>query len=185
MSIRERGITLAIVLILLAVLSLLTGVSLRGASSNEQISNQSRLKNLAQQAAEAGLRYCETNVQLNALDGTKGFAPTAAPANTSTKYDWENLSQWDIAPEPAYLHKPASYYAVGDGSTGTGTGTGTGKVYFARVPECMSQYLTLNDTKVVLTTARGLGPDVRTSKDANATPPEGTEVWLQSVITMK
>ena len=169
----QNGITLIIVLILLAVLSLLTSVSIRGSSSNEEISNQSRLRSLGLQAAEAGLRFCENNVQQNALDNTTGFAPTAAPASGG-KYDWETLGNWDAATEPSYLHKPLSYSAAGDN---------TSRTYFARTPECMSQYLTINDNKVVLTTARGLGPDVRSSK--NGSPPDGTEVWLQSVITMK
>ena len=169
----QQGITLIVVLILLAVLSLLTIASIRGSSSNEQISNQSRLKALALQAAEAGLRYCENNVQLNALDNTKGFSPTAAPA-LGGKYDWENLGNWDAAVEPSYLRKPPSYRAAGDSNN---------RNFFIRSPECMSQYLTINDNKVVLSTARGLGPDVRSSK--NGLPPDGTEVWLQSVITMK
>jgi len=169
---KPRGITLIIVLILLAVLSLLTSVSIRGSSSNEEISNQSRLRALALQAAEAGLRYCENNVQQNALNNSKGFAPTAAPASGTT-YDWETLSHWDAVTAPSYLRTPATYSAAGDTN---------GRAYFARRPECMSQYLTINDPKVVLTTARGLGPDVPSGK--NGSPPDGTEVWLQSVMTL-
>lgn len=179
----QRGVVLIIVLIMLMVLSLLASVSIRGASSTEQVANQSRLKALGQQAAEAALRYCEEQVQLNALDGTKGFVPEAAPVGAGTQYSWEIMSNWDAidgAVTPWILTgnlktlTAAQFKASGDAGANT---------YFKRPPECMSQYLAVGDTKVFVTTARGFGPEVDGLKDGNV--PKGSEIWLQSVVTMK
>ena len=175
----QHGVLLVVVLIMLAVLSLIASVSIRGASSSEQVANQSRLKYLAQQAAEAALRYCEAQVQAYTLDNTKGFAPQAAPVGAPVVYSWEAMNNWDAV--DAALNpfvatgnlKIVSFNASGD------TGTAT---YFKRPPECMSQYMAVANTKLFVTTARGFGPEVA-AKDGNA--PVGTEVWLQSVVTMK
>lgn len=178
----QRGVVLIVVLIMLMVLSILASVSIRGASSTEQVANQSRLKALGQQAAEAALRYCEEQVQLNALDGTKGFVPEAAPVGAGVKYSWETMANWDAidgAVTPWILTgnlktlTAAQFKASGDAGAVT---------YFKRPPECMSQYLATGDTKVFVTTARGFGPEVG-AKDGNV--PKGSEIWLQSVVTMK
>jgi len=175
----QDGVLLIIVLIMLAVLSLLASVSIRGASSTEQVANQSRLKSLAQQSAEAALRFCEEQVQANALDGTKGFVPQAAPVRSPLTYTWQTMSNWDAI-------DPGVNPFVGTGNlkavTFTASGDAGGVTYFKRQPECMSQYLTAADTKIFVTTSRGFGPDVA-AKDGNA--PKGSEVWLQSVVTMK
>lgn len=176
---RQHGVLLVVVLIMLAVLSILASVSIRGASSSEQVANQARLKNLAQQAAEAALRFCETQVQANAIDNTKGFAPQAAPVGAPLVYSWQTMGNWDdidSATNPFVATgnlKVVNFTASGD------TGSAT---YFKRSPECMSQYMTVANTKLFVTTARGFGPDVG-AKDGKA--PIGTEVWLQSVVTLK
>ena len=175
----QRGVLLVIVLLMMMALSLLASVSIRGATSNEQIANQSRQKNLAQQAAEAALRYCEGQVQTNALDGTKGFAPQAAPVGAPITYTWQNMSNWD-----AISAGVNAFVATGNLKTVTFTANGDAGavVYFKRQPECMAQYLTVADTKVFVTTARGFGPEMG-AKDGAI--PVGTEVWLQSLVTMK
>lgn len=175
----QQGVLLVVVLIMLAVLSILASVSIRGASSSEQVANQSRLKNLAQQAAEAALRHCEAQVQAYTLDNTKGFAPQAAPVGAPVVYSWQTMSNWDAIDAATYPFvatghlKSVNFTASGDAGAVT---------YFKRPPECMSQYMAVANTKVFVTTARGFGPEVP-AKDGNA--PVGTEVWLQSVVTMK
>lgn len=175
----ESGVVLVIVLIMLMVLSILASVSIRGASSTEQVANQTRLKVLAQQGAEAALRFCEEQVQLNVVDGTKGFVPQAAPVGAGTPYSWASISNWDAIDAAVN-----PFVATGNLKTVafTASGDGGGVTYFTRLPECMSQYLTVADTKVFVTTARGFGPEVG-AKDG--TVPKGSEVWLQSIVTMK
>lgn len=181
---QQSGVVLVVALLLLMVLTILASVSIRGASSSEQIANQDRLKTLGQQSAEAALRYCEALVQAYAMDNTKstpnlgGLIPSAAPG--AGIFNWEiNAGQnfWDSvlgANSPLI----APFAAAGDGVGGNGA-------YFQRPPECMSQYTSAGNTKVFVTTARGFGPEVAAAPNPkNGTLPVGTEVWLQSVITM-
>jgi type IV pilus assembly protein PilX len=166
----QQGVVLVIALIMLALLSILASMSIRGASSTEQVANQSRLRALAQQTAEAALYFCEQQVRANATDAGTGFLPPDAPVGTGTPYRWEDMANWDTPTIAGNLWAvPVS--AAGDTTSAT---------YFARPPECMSQYMSI-DKKVFVTTARGFGPDVKT----NANPPKGTEVWLQSIVTME
>lgn len=169
----QQGIVLAIALIMLALLSILAGISIRGASSTEQVANQSRLRALAQQTAEAALRFCEQQVQAHAADPSLGFAPEDAPAGTGAKYSWELMDNWDGQPFPHLRTVPVK--AAGDTETAA---------YFARPAECMSQYLN-SGHKVFVTTSRGFGPEVAARKDTDKTPPKGTEIWLQSVVTLE
>lgn len=168
----QAGVVMIITLILLVVLSLLSTYTIRGATSAEQVSNQSRVRNLAYQAAQAALRYCETEVQLHEVDSTKGFAPEAAPVGAPLAYHWQNLANWDGVGTYAAL-KTVAFTAAGDAG---------GVVYFKRSPECMVQYLKSGDNKTFVTTARGFGAEVA-AKDGSV--PSGTEVWLQSIVTMK
>lgn len=170
----QHGVVLIVSLLMLMILSILASISIRGASSTEQIANQSRQKTLAQQAAEAALRFCEQQVQVNALNAASGFAPEAAPVGAGTPFTWENMANWD-AMLPAASLRTVAFTAAGDAGA---------NVYFSRSPECMSQYLAPPGPgdEVFVTTARGFGPEVG-AKDGAA--PRGTEVWLQSVITMK
>lgn len=175
----QSGVVLIVALLMLMVLSILASISIRGASSTEQIANQSRQKALAQQTAEAALRFCEQQVQANAATPASGFAPEAAPVGAGVPFSWESMSNWDAI-------SAAVNPFVGTGTLKTVAFTAAGDAgdvaYFVRQPECMSQYTTPGNSKVFVTTARGFGPEVGI-KDGNA--PNGTEVWLQSVVTMK
>ncbi|MCZ8258103.1 MAG: PilX N-terminal domain-containing pilus assembly protein [Polaromonas sp.] len=168
----QQGVVLIVALIMLMILTVLASISIRGASSTEQVANQSRQQALARQTAEAALRFCEQQVQLFALNPATGFAPEAAPLGAGTPYSWQTMGNWDTL-TPTVNLKTVPVASSGDAGT---------NVYFTRQPECMAQYLTPADTKVFVTTARGFGPEVG-AKDGSA--PKGTEVWLQSVITMK
>lgn len=168
----QQGVVLIVALIMLMILSVLASISIRGASSTEQVANQSRQQALARQTAETALRFCEQQVQLYAANPATGFAPEAAPVGAGTKYGWETMANWDTLAPTANL-KTVAFTSAGDAGA---------VVYFTRQPECMAQYLTPADTKVFVTTARGFGPEVG-AKDGSA--PRGTEVWLQSVVTMK
>lgn len=157
---------LVMALIMLVLLAILAGISIRGASSTEQVANQSRLRELARQTAEAALLFCEQQVRSNAL------VPEAAPMGSGKPFSWETLGNWDATPPSANL-KTVTVAAAGD--------TG-GAVYFTRPAECMSQYMSPSDNKTFVTTARGFGPEVGAKTNTN--PPEGTEIWLQSIVIM-
>ncbi len=181
----QEGVVLIVALLLLMVLTILASISIRGASSSEQIANQDRLKVTGQQAAEAALRFCEGLVQAYTFDPLKntvalgGLIPDVAPGG-GAPFNWEiNAGQnfWDNAPGPI-APQIVPFAAAGDG-------VGGNLQYFQRPPECMSQYTAAGNNKVVVTTARGFGPEVPALVAAkNGSAPVGTEVWLQSVITM-
>ena len=162
-------------LFLLLVLSILTSVSIKGATSSEQISSQSRQRVLAQQAAEAALRYCEGQVQAFRAGRAPSITPEAFVVGVEPK--WKTMGNWDVvnpASTPGLTVVPLTAFGDAAGASPV--------TYFHRPPECMAQYVALADTQRVVITARGFGPEVSSTRTATA--PVGTEVWLQSVITM-
>lgn len=173
---RQRGVVLVITLLLLMVLSILASISIKGATSTEQVSSQSRQRVLAQQAAEAALRFCETQVQAFRAGRMPSIQPQAFVVGATPT--WQTMGNWDVvnsATTPGLTVVPLS--AFGD------TAGATPITYFNRPPECMAQYIVLGDLTRVVVTARGFGPEVSSIRSAAA--PVGTEVWLQSVLAMK
>src|SRR3954463_11826450 len=55
----ERGIVLIIALVMLAIISLLAVMTVRNTTSSEAVNGNVRLQQLATEAAEFALRYCE------------------------------------------------------------------------------------------------------------------------------
>lgn len=184
--VQQNGVVLIVALILMMVLTIVASISIRGASSSEQLANQDRQKVLAQQAAEAALRQCEEWVQAYTQDNSKnapnlgGLVPSAAPGGGAA-YNWEIVTGqnfWDGAPT-ALSPQVVNFAAAGDDVAGV-------RQYFQRPPECMAQYLTAGNTTTFVTTARGFGPEVTAAPNPkNGTLPVGTEIWLQSVINMQ
>lgn len=172
---RQKGVVLVITLLLLMVLSILASISIKGATSTEQISSQSRQRVLAQQAAEAALRYCEGQVQAFRAGRVPSITPQAFVAGVEPR--WKSMANWDVV-DPA---TSAGLTVVPLSSFGDTAGA-TPVTYFQRAPECMAQYIALADPTRVMVTARGFGPEVSSTRTSTA--PVGTEVWLQSVITL-
>lgn len=100
------------------------------------------------------------------------ITPEAAPVSGS--YRWQTLTNWDGAGSGANITTLAS-------TDINNRADDAGKLY-KRYPECMVQYLQAANTRRVVVTARGFGPDVA-AIDANRSAPTGAEVWLQSVLT--
>lgn len=177
---QQHGVVLIVALLLLMILSILASVSIRGASSTEQIANQDRQKVTAQQSAEAALRFCEEAVQAHELNPATGITPAPAPVGAGVLFNWEVTAlqnNWDNAVAGASAPTLVPIASAGD--------VAGGPLYARRPAECMSQYTSVASTKVFVTTARGFGPEVPAlvgPKDGTA--PVGTEIWLQSVISM-
>ena len=176
-------------LIMLVVISLLATLSMRNATSSESISGNVRTTELATQAAEIALRYCEDAVvQINGGAGTLTTLPViqafASPPLWSAKNGSGGLTNWDgntssVAPAGPILVIP-------DGSINQ---AGAG-VTFKRPPECMVERMQMADTTTTVTvaktyviTARGFGPDVAADTGGTRPRPQGgSEVWMQSTI---
>lgn len=172
---RQRGVVLIIALVMLVVISLLATFSIRGALSSEGVSGNVRTTQLASQAAEVALRYCE--------DATIGFIRNATPLPagvsiqaTLTPPLGVSTANWDVARTGVFVVPTASVNLGGS-------------VTFRRMPECVIEQVPvvnatstgLVSTTTYLITARGFGPEVA----FGTAQPDGSEVWLQSTLEVE
>ena len=143
---------LIISLILLVVISLLTVTSMRNAASSESVAGNVRKTELATQAAEIALRFCEEYVV--------NFIDTAAvlPIDIALLLEAE-VNQTGIA--KTYKRPPECLIEMQQPAEGA------------------SDVLTRTSSFVI--TARGFGPEVAEA-DSKRSRPQGSEVWLQSHI---
>lgn len=195
---------LIVSLILLAIISLLAAFSIRNASSSEAVSGNVRTTQLATQAAEIALRYCE-DVVVQTFSPSPIFVVTPpplplaykSPAYWSEKDGSGNLKNWDTSASLGNsfltVPTPQSTPAVTTATAFTTVPSSVvnGLVTYKRPPECMIESMqvqnasgTLDNTSTYLVTARGFGPEVA-PVDSTRTRPEGSEVWLQSTIQIQ
>lgn len=95
---RQRGMTLIVGLIMVLLMTLVGMAAIRGSSMQELMAGNMRDRNLAFQAAEAGLRQGEnqlTNATLPAFDGTTVGLYEAIDGSSSTGF-WDAYG-WDAA----------------------------------------------------------------------------------------
>lgn len=112
----QRGFVLATAMIFLVVMTLMAVTSIKRATIEEKVSANLREQNLAFQSAEAGLRYCQRELQLSGEDGKtlplqNGVTKTINDAipivpypadNTATSpppmpSKWQNKADWDAS----------------------------------------------------------------------------------------
>lgn len=180
---RQQGIVLIIALIMLVVISMLAALSMRNSSSTESISGAVRATNLATQAAEIAMRYCEDSTR-EVVGGALIFPATSPSTFTvanilppSSPPQWQDLATWDSTSTATFVLPTASVNQAGL------------TVTFSRPPECMVEPLptlvsgALSNTTSFVITARGFGPEVPVA-DASRSRPVGAEVWLQSTIEL-
>lgn len=195
---RQSGVVLVIALIVLLMVSLIGAVAIRGSSSSEQVANSARTENLARQAAEAALRFCEIGAQ-NWHFATRPPGFTLSPTRPTYQLaianepatgigDWQNLTTWDST-----TPRPTTIVVVGldqlDAMTLTPTATtasatvnfSTFSALLFRPPECMMQYTDASHNLAWIT-ARGFGPDVQPLTGTTRNRPNGTEVFVQSTL---
>ncbi|MCY7319311.1 MAG: hypothetical protein LH617_11400 [Ramlibacter sp.] len=174
----QQGVVLIIALVMLVVISLLTTLSIRSATSTEKVSGNVRTTELASQAAEIALRYCEEAVvQINS--GTVTMAVTPALLANQPNPRWKDTANWDVAPSDAFVIPSNSV----NGASTTAT--------FRRPPECMVERMpivsptgVISTTSTYVITARGFGPEVAAADPARSRP-SGSEVWMQSTIEIQ
>ncbi|MFC5499236.1 PilX N-terminal domain-containing pilus assembly protein [Caenimonas terrae] len=170
----QRGVVLIIALVMLVVISLLATFSIRNALSSEGVSGNVRTTQLATQAAEVALRYCEDAIVNNVKNGTllpSGMTvqPPVAAASAPLGV---NTANWDGTRTGVFVIPTASVNLA--------------SATFARMPECVSEQIPivnatangLTTTSTYLITARGFGPEVASGTGR----PEGSEVWMQSTL---
>jgi type IV pilus assembly protein PilX len=175
---KQAGVVLIISLIMLVVISILATLSIRNATSSETVSGNVRTTELASQAAEIALRYCEEAlVQITFGTGSLTSLPTVL--TYASPPAWQTISNWDGSTSAPFVIPDASVNQA-DAS-----------VTFNRPPECLVERVQVVDgTGVVSTTstytitARGFGPEVAAATSARLRP-TGSEVWMQSTIELE
>jgi type IV pilus assembly protein PilX len=173
---RQRGISLIIVLILLVVIGLTAAAAMRGANSSQRVTNNVRMDNIAQQYAEAALRYCESQLQLPDANRVNSLKAAVLPAGTGAPGAWEDPVSWTGsvgagAAASTRTALPAAQY-----------GSALSSYIPAKAPECVAETQTLGTPAFTVTvvTARGFSPDYKADGNGNTT--HGAVVWLQSIF---
>ena len=191
----QRGIVLIMALIMLVVISLLTAVSVRNATSSEGVNANVRQTQLAGQAAESAVRYCEQGVidVLSASTSTFVFSVSVPPSSTTVTLSGthfqtliQNATPTSMVPANWDVTNPTianSILVLPTASVNRAGITST----FSRPPECMIERLSLSTSskasKNFTITARGFGPEVAAA-DSVRTRPIGSEVWMQSTLEL-
>lgn len=158
----QSGVVLIVVLILLVVIGMVSAAAMRGALTADQISNNARLENVAKQAAQIALRYCEGQVVLP----TPGVTIQPAVASIDAPGNWETYANWSSPTGVKATTVPESYMKAADGYVP------------ATRPQCLAEFSPVNPAVRVIT-ARGFGPDYVAATNS------GSVVWLQSVISIR
>ncbi|AGX87177.1 pilus assembly PilX family protein [Candidatus Symbiobacter mobilis] len=182
----QRGVVLIAALIVLMVVSMLATFSIRNSASTESASGAVRTNNLAAQAAEIGLRFCEDVVTM-----AYGQTPTLPPSLTTTPTVfvnpsspmWQSLTFWD-----AHDALTKGVFAV----PGTIVNQSALGSTYQRAPECIIEAVPVqlstgqaaNNSTSFLITARGFGPEVVGVATGANRRPQGSEVWLQSTFEL-
>lgn len=167
---RQSGITLAIMLVMLVIISLTSVAVIRGSISADRVSNNLRQQTSANQAAQMALRYCESQI---------GLAPPGVPIQDApvspARPAWETFANWlpgstmvAVVPES---HLPSTDVAVRPG----------------KVPQCLAERSNVGAGaaagEAIIVTARGFSPDYTEDEDTGISK-SGSVVWLQSAVTM-
>ena len=174
----QRGTVLAITLILLVILALLGTFAIRNANQSERIMNGVRTSNVAQQAAETGLRFCEQlatappagSGTFQSVDAATYINATAV--SNANEGDWTNTNNWKSS-NARLLSVPESFYNSGKSAA----------TKLTHEPQCIIQALqTRGGLKGYVITARGYANDAVIDA-ASGQVKSGAEVWLQSTLT--
>jgi type IV pilus assembly protein PilX len=185
----QRGISLIIVLILMVVIGLTSVAAMRGATSGQRLTNNVRAENVAQQYAEAALRYCETELQRPdpAIAGGQARPNSLLRASiikrdmnvVGTTPVWESLVAWN---GPAGVGDAISRTTLNTAQYST---AGSSSYSPGKPPECIAEVQTLGGGtpfNVTVVTARGFSSDYRADNAGNTI--QGSVVWLQSILNM-
>ncbi|WP_172751352.1 PilX N-terminal domain-containing pilus assembly protein [Diaphorobacter sp. LR2014-1] len=164
---------MAISLIFLAILSLVGLYAMRSSILGEQVSKNIRSNEIAAQAAETALRYCEDQVRTNQAITIlpESLDQSGMPTAWQTRANWFNNS--------ISVEVPASQLAA------------TGMRPLPVLPRCIIERMSLppapgEDPRAVsfmrphLVTAVGFSADYE--RDSSNRAISGGEVWLQSFL---
>ncbi len=178
-----------VVLVMLVIIALTSTAAIRNTTSGERLTNNLRATNVAQQYAEAALRFCES--ELAKPDGARTVANlknanlgAAMPYDAATGVNssdgvWRTTQVWlRTRTTPPYVVEVPLAQIVSDKS-GASAGSESSSFKPATPPECLAEIREVPNGKAYLITARGFSPDYRRNTTTGETT-QGSVVWLQS-----
>jgi Tfp pilus assembly protein PilX len=173
----QAGVSLIIVLVMLVIIGLTSAAAIRNATSGEKVTNNIRLQNLAQQYAEAALRYCEVEISKDPAVLIASNSPLQSANITTVAVGgatlWEQSATWTggVASKTVL---PETQIKSGDSAFKP-----------SRLPECVAEKQTLADGNFsYVITARGFSPDYAFDATTGKTT-NGSVVWLQSTVLLQ
>lgn len=169
---KQLGISLIVVLIMLIIIGLTSASAIRSATNGEKLTNNMRMQNLAQQYAEAALKYCEK--ELEKADVSR--VTTLAEANIVTvafgaTAAWNQAATWTGSggASASKTTVPQSQIKSSDSS-----------FVPTHLPQCVAEKQTLAaGATTYVVTARGFSTDYTADAGTGKTT-SGSVVWLQS-----
>jgi len=167
-----RGVSLIITMIMIVIIGLTAAAAMRGTASSERVTNSIRMQNMAQQYAEAALRYCEAQISLADAARVSGLKEADITLSATATADWQKTATW-VGGATKRVSVPSAQIKSADSSITPGT-----------LPQCFAERLLLSDnSQVVAITARGFSPDYVADASTGETT-RGSVVWLQSILAL-
>lgn len=174
----QTGISLIIVMLMVVIIGITSAAAIRNATTGERSTNNIRMQGLAQQYAEAALRYCEE--QVLKPDATRAvLKESTITLETAFGADpgWNKSTTW-IAGAGVAGDAHASLISLSASQIKSGDSSLAPTI----LPQCVAERQVLaNGTKVYVITARGFSPDYTFTASTGATK-SGSVVWLQSTL---
>jgi Tfp pilus assembly protein PilX len=179
---RRQGASLIIVLVMLVVIGLTSAASLRNASSNERVSHNFRMHWLAEQYAEAALRYCQSQLLLADAQRVSSLQEAALLPINAGAPGWANPQTWSGSGGAfASLTSVAQAFVESSDSA----------FVPQMLPQCVVERqalpllqngVSVGSADVYVITARGFSPDYREIRPGARS---GAVVWLQSRLSIQ
>jgi type IV pilus assembly protein PilX len=183
----QHGVVLVITLILIVILSLLGTFAIRNATQSERSINGIRSAEVAREAAETALRFCEQVAIFDAdgkdyteygSDGVRSrIIGTAIGSESDTAAAWRIDSNWT---DNKAISVPIAYSNKSTGGTAD-----IDALQFTTQPRCLIQKIETASTPKLtgyLITGRGFANNAKFSP-ATGKSTQGAESWMQSVLT--
>ena len=172
-------------MIMVVIIGLTSASAIRNATSGERVTNNVRMQGMAQQYAEAALRFCEIEVRKGSADrvaklrdinialtnyvvGQASFQVSPAPWEMTTT--WVGVGVAGDASNSKYTLDEAQIKSVNSSITP------------ANRPQCVAEKQQMQDLQWAwVITARGFSPDYSFDAGTGQTK-SGSVVWLQSIL---
>lgn len=170
MARHQHGISLVISLVMMIVIGLTAASVMRGVSNSERVTNNLRLEALANQYAEAGLKYCES--ELAKADAARVASLQNANLPTAASVvSWDVSTTW-VGGSTSYTLVPSDRLRSDDSTLVLGSST---------QPQCFAQIINLpSGGTATMVTSRGFSPDYQADNTGKTI--RGSVVWLQSTL---